>query len=589
MSDFPGPFNPPELTVPLPPPEVGVGSPWAPADGENRDRILDWWRMWFRRVFFPWIQSLVGYLNEWLGDAEAYIIAHAIAGYSTRLTADTLNLTGTTDVQITIGEDVEFRPLIIGDIVIDQTDDSRFGTIVAVIDDTHATVLTIGTIKGSPGHGWWVTVTPIDATGTTDVVLPVETDRIPQINDLVSDTSSALRYGIVTAVIDPTHVTVAPLGVLRGLAGFGWWSTATPITHSGTTAVVLSSGPDRLPQINDLVVDQTASSAYGEIIAVADATHVTVAYVNTLQGPPGIDGGVASVVAGMNITVDNTDPANPIVSATNGGGIVDTIVAGSHVTVDSTDPANPIVSASGEVVSVVAGTNVTVDSTDPANPIVSAAGGGAVDSVVAGSHITVDSTDPANPIVAATGYATPADVAAAVAAHQVDSIVAGTNITVDNTDPDNPVVSSSGGGAPNPDPTSNMTYIVNPTTYEVKSTSGLTGYTVSNGTFRNGSGLPFAALISTAPATDDNAQVFAGIGGQVGMETLTNPGGTIDFGIYVGGGLGVYLSRAPLNLEDVGNISPSIPLVAGALAIQYVGPDLKLVLYDGTNWLVVGP
>lgn len=38
-------------------------------------------------------------------------------------------------------------------------------------------------------------------------------------------------------------------------------------------------------------------------------------------------------------------------------------------------------SSSGGVQSVVAGTNVTVDNTDPSNPIVSATGGGAVDSV----------------------------------------------------------------------------------------------------------------------------------------------------------------------------------------------------------------
>lgn len=36
------------------------------------------------------------------------------------------------------------------------------------------------------------------------------------------------------------------------------------------------------------------------------------------QGPPG-SGGVESVVAGTNVTVDDTDPANPIVSATGGG------------------------------------------------------------------------------------------------------------------------------------------------------------------------------------------------------------------------------------------------------------------------------
>lgn len=36
-----------------------------------------------------------------------------------------------------------------------------------------------------------------------------------------------------------------------------------------------------------------------------------------LQGDPGVDGIMASIVAGTNVTVDSTDPANPIVSASN--------------------------------------------------------------------------------------------------------------------------------------------------------------------------------------------------------------------------------------------------------------------------------
>lgn len=40
----------------------------------------------------------------------------------------------------------------------------------------------------------------------------------------------------------------------------------------------------------------------------------------TTSGPAGADGVVQSIVAGSNITVNSTDPANPIVSATGGGG-----------------------------------------------------------------------------------------------------------------------------------------------------------------------------------------------------------------------------------------------------------------------------
>lgn len=220
----------PTLDVPLPPPEVGFGSPWAPADAENRDRILDWWRLWFRRVFFPWIdawiaywgtqwQKIIDYINTWITAADEYITLHAVNG-----------------------------------------------------------------------HSWWKTTTPIDAVNPTTVEIPFDEYRPILIGDLVSDTSDDVRYGQITALVDDTHAVVTPLGKLRGLTGFaghGWWTTATPITHSGTTDVVLVLG-DRDPQVGDLVVDSTNAVAYGTITVVTDPEHVTVAYVGTLQGPPGI-------------------------------------------------------------------------------------------------------------------------------------------------------------------------------------------------------------------------------------------------------------------------------------------------------------
>ena len=68
-------------------------------------------------------------------------------------------------------------------------------------------------------------------------------------------------------------------------------------------------------------------------------------------GPPFT--AVVTVVGGTGITVDATDPENPIVNADNNG-IVATVVGGTGVTVDATDPENPIVNAdnNGTVTSV---------------------------------------------------------------------------------------------------------------------------------------------------------------------------------------------------------------------------------------------
>ena len=37
-------------------------------------------------------------------------------------------------------------------------------------------------------------------------------------------------------------------------------------------------------------------------------------------------GGIQSIVAGTNVTIDNTDPLNPVVSSTGSGGIIHLII-----------------------------------------------------------------------------------------------------------------------------------------------------------------------------------------------------------------------------------------------------------------------
>lgn len=213
----PEPPEPPTLNVPLPPPEVGFGSPWAPADAENRDRILDWWRMWWRRVFFPWLAAFLAWLKAWLDAAAEYITQHAVNGHSWWKTDTPIVPETITVVEIAPAD--EFRPLLVGDLVSDTTREVNYGRIVAVVDETHAEVEWIGSLLGLPGYGWWSTETEIEPVGTTDVILDASLDREPQVNDLVVSTAESDNYGRITVVTDPTHVTVEYLGSLRGPAG----------------------------------------------------------------------------------------------------------------------------------------------------------------------------------------------------------------------------------------------------------------------------------------------------------------------------------------------------------------------------------
>lgn len=102
---------------------------------------------------------------------------------------------------------------------------------------------------------------------------------------------------------------------------------------------------------------------------------------------PGAGGPFGNATHVAAITIDDQGRITEVteVAITGGSGGIDSVVAGTNVTIDDTDPANPIVNAQGVLESVVPGTNVTVDNTDPANPIINANAGS--------SGITVASFD----------------------------------------------------------------------------------------------------------------------------------------------------------------------------------------------------
>jgi len=85
-----------------------------------------------------------------------------------------------------------------------------------------------------------------------------------------------------------------------------------------------------------------------------------------------------------------------IYEESTGGGTVDQVNAGLGISVDNTDPAQPVVSAN-----LAAGSNVTL-ATLPGDVIeISAAPGGTVDFIQAGDGIDANNSDPQNPTITA--------------------------------------------------------------------------------------------------------------------------------------------------------------------------------------------
>jgi hypothetical protein len=93
--------------------------------------------------------------------------------------------------------------------------------------------------------------------------------------------------------------------------------------------------------------------------------------INNLEESSG-GGTIQSIVEGDNISIDNTDPANPIISAdiSEVTGFVRTISGDSIISVDDTDPENITLSATvtGFISSIFSKDNtISVDDTDPEN------------------------------------------------------------------------------------------------------------------------------------------------------------------------------------------------------------------------------
>src|SRR6185312_1977435 len=191
----PAPLSP---TIPLNPPMVGEASPFIHVDGQNRDLILESIRAWIRTSLLEWTKDWQAYLvywlaltadwlNTWATEADDYITAHAISGLSWRTTVTPIANSGTTNVVLVV--DTDHRPIVLGDLVSDQTSEVRYGIVTALIDATHATVTYIGQlqgpqgIQGEPGYSWRTTATPIADTGTTDVVLVPDSDHPISLND----------------------------------------------------------------------------------------------------------------------------------------------------------------------------------------------------------------------------------------------------------------------------------------------------------------------------------------------------------------------------------------------------------------------
>lgn len=224
------------------------------------------------------------------------------------------------------------------------------------------------------------------------------------------------------------------------------------------------------------------SSAQDSDYLIIDVTPITESSTHKIQAGNLLKGKVSSVKAGANISVDSTDPQNPIISSTASGGVSSVNTRTGAVTLTSadvglgnvnntSDASKPISTATqtaldAKVTSVVAGTNITVNNTDPKNPIINATAGVTPDATTTSKGIVQLAGDLGGTAAAPTVTKTytksdvglsnvdntsdvnkPISTATQTALNgKLTSVQAGAYITIDTTDPRNPVINGTGTG-----------------------------------------------------------------------------------------------------------------------------------------------
>lgn len=178
-----------------------------------------------------------------------------------------------------------------------------------------------------------------------------------------------LKDGITNSVVDLSkyldNINLESLSVDNNTGIL----TAT-LTDSSTRTVDLSN------LFTDTVITSFTNSRNGNDVTLTINDTGGSTYSTTFTDNSGSGGGVQSVNSGTNVNVDNTDPLNPIVNSTdtNTTNTSLTVTGTDTKTITLTDSEGSTVQGSftddSGIQSIVEGTNVTVDNSDPDNPII---------------------------------------------------------------------------------------------------------------------------------------------------------------------------------------------------------------------------
>jgi hypothetical protein len=172
------------------------------------------------------------------------------------------------------------------------------------------------------------------------------------------------------------------------------------ITISGLPPATLPlDGPNSFFEVQTIEAGVTVSRK-----VAADDINLASAIVIEDEGVPLAGGADTLDFVGAGVVASGAGSTKTITIP--GGGQVDSVVSGVNITIDATDPINPIASLDAAItgvsvnaVTLNAGGAATNYLDESGAYSVPAGAGGQVDSVVGGTNISVNAADPVNPIV----------------------------------------------------------------------------------------------------------------------------------------------------------------------------------------------
>jgi len=212
----------------------------------------------------------------------------------------------------------------------------------------------------------------------------------------------------------------------------GGGSSGVQSVIAGTNVSITNPGPN--PVINAFpgtVVVSSIEGLSGAVNLIGNNITITTSGQDITLTATG-SSSYPNITAGAGISVNNTNPAAPVITNLNPSPSYPAISAGAGISVNNTNPAAPVITnLNPTLISISPGAGIAVDNTNPLAPIITNTASSGYPNITAGAGISVNNTNPAAPVITNLNPSP-----------SYPAISAGAGISVNNANPAAPVITN---------------------------------------------------------------------------------------------------------------------------------------------------